>query len=466
MSRLDLIRDATRPKLSARALFQGPQGSGKTWTALNVARLLTRDVGGRVLGIDTERESMLTYADVYKFKHLPWRPPYDPGELIQVLDAIATRGVPALDLSPFGADDVVVIDSFSHFWQGTGGILDIANGRVQGGWDKARPIQNQLVDQLLAIPCHVLLCARMKNSVLVSDNGKTIENVGLTIVQDDNLGYELNVVIQMDMQHNATVMKSRTPAVPVGRMYPGGHEEKLAADYAEWLAGGIPPANREDVERIVGLFAGISDTTQRAHIKNEFVKAFGMPHSLTADQVPAAYQFLAKHGAAVGEGPAAASQTPQDAPAAATPPPAASEAPVGDAAPASGASVPGLVAQLESSLQKARDAQAAQQAAADDPLAQDHPSETPADPDGELDHDAGPEMPDADPEQMATTHDDAEVARAAAAVAHVKAMKKPELVNALNERKLATNGNMDTLGYRLVQALLAEGWQPAQATLV
>ena len=106
MSRLDLITDAVRPKLAGRALFQGPQGSGKTWTMLNVARLLAGP-DNYVIGIDTEKESMLTYADVFRFKHLPWRPPYDPGELTVVLDQLATKSPRDLG-RPLGPDDVVV----------------------------------------------------------------------------------------------------------------------------------------------------------------------------------------------------------------------------------------------------------------------------------------------------------------------------------------------------------------------
>lgn len=316
MSRVDLIRDAQRPKLAARALFQGPQGSGKTWTALSVARQMAVHPDGSpatVLMIDTERESSLTYADVFTFKHLPWQAPYDTAELTTTLDTLATHGAPNIGVDPLGPDDVLVIDSMSHFWQGTGGILDIAHGRVQGGWDKARPIHNALVEQLLAMPCHVLLCARMKNTVLVSEGGKTVETIGLTITQDDTLAYELNVVLQLDMDHSATVVKSRTTAVPVGRVYPGGHETKLAADYTEWLAGGIPPANREDVERIVAVFAGMTDKVARKELKDGFVAELGMPHALTAESVPAAYAWLADHGAEVGEGPAA-DNDPTDAP--------------------------------------------------------------------------------------------------------------------------------------------------------
>lgn len=296
MARIDLIRDAQRPKMAARALFKGPQGSGKTWTILSVARYLSGEDGQTYL-LDTERESSLTYADVFTFKHLPWRAPYDTAELTHTLAQLDQR---------VNENDVVIVDSLSHFWSGAGGILDIASGRVQGGWDKARPIQNALVEQLLAMRCHVIIGCRMKNTVQVSDGGKTIETIGLQITQDDALEYEMNIAVQMDMQHNCTVVKSRTTAVPVGRVFPGGMEKKLADDYAEWLAGGIPPANRDDVDRIVAIFGGIVDKEARASLKQAFIEAFGMPNSLPAVEVANAIDWLSEHGAPIEQGPAAA----------------------------------------------------------------------------------------------------------------------------------------------------------------
>jgi hypothetical protein len=408
MARIDLIRDAQRPMMNARALFQGPQGSGKTWTMLSAARELTKGTQGRVLMIDTERESALTYADVFSFQHLPWQPPYSPEELTQTLDQLDRTWVQ-------GSDDVVCIDSLSHFWQGTGGILDIANGRVQGGWDKARPMQNDLVNQLLAMGCHLLLGARMKNSVLVSDNGKTIENVGLTVIQDDTLGYELNIVVQMDMQHNATVMKSRTPAVPVGRVYPGGYEAKLAGDYAEWLAGGVPPANREDVERIVAMFGGISDKAKRTEIKGQFVEEFGMPHSLTAEQVPAAIGWLEANGVPIGEGPAASPQQPQ----AATDAPEGTDTPEAPAEPAAG------------------------NTASD---AAEPGGDVPAEP--EFHDDNTPSQADVD-----------------ALIEHLQGQTNDQLQAELAKRQLPTSGNKDALSQRLGEALLAEGWTAPQQAL-
>lgn len=283
MSRLDAIRAAERPKMHGRALVSGPSGAGKTWTSLSMARVLAEEDLSRVLLIDTERESALTYADVFPgFAHLPWRPPYDPTELA---DALASVG---------DDYDVVIVDSFTHFWRGLGGTLDIADGKF-GGWKTARPVQERLVQSVLSTPAHIILCVRSKMDYLVEQgaNGKqSVTKVGMAPIQDDTLVYEVNVAFDLDLEHRITVTKSRTPACPVGRMYPAGHENKAAEDYAKWLAGGVPPASREDVDRIVSAFADIGDAERRKAVKNEFVQRFGMPQGLTAGHVAAAQAWL------------------------------------------------------------------------------------------------------------------------------------------------------------------------------
>lgn len=284
MSRLDAIRIAARPKMHGRAMISGPSGAGKTWTSLSMATTLAKreDRPGQILLIDTEKESALTYADVFAFEHLPWRSPYDPTELTQLLGDLGDRYA------------VVLIDSLSKFWQGLGGTLDIADGKF-GGWKSARPVQEALVEAILSVPAHVLLGVRSKMAYAIetSASGKQqVQKIGLAPQQDDNLVYEVNIALDIDLEHRITVTKSRTPAVPVGRMYPAGHETKAAEDYADWLAGGIPPAPREVVEGIVGAFAEISDGDERARLKAEFVQRFGMPHSLTADKADDARTWL------------------------------------------------------------------------------------------------------------------------------------------------------------------------------
>lgn len=276
MARLDAIRQAARPKMSGRALISGPSGAGKTWTSLSMAAILQGE--GKTLVIDTEKESALTYADVFAFDHLPWRPPFDPGELVDALDGVTGY-------------EVVIVDSLSHFWRAQGGTLDIADGKI-GGWKTARPIQERLVQSVLGVNAHILLAVRSKMEYLIENGGRTVTKLGMGPIQDDTLVYEVNIALDIDSEHRITVTKSRTPAVPVGRMYPAGFEKKAAEDYAEWLAGGVPPANREDVDAIVSTFAEVGNEDTRKRIKAQFVERFGMPHSLTAAQIAGARAWI------------------------------------------------------------------------------------------------------------------------------------------------------------------------------
>lgn len=275
MGRLDAIQVATRPKMSGRMMISGPSGSGKTWTGLSMATRLAADAGrpGEILWVDTEKESALTYADSFTFHHLPWRPPFDPDEFATTIANLGERFA------------VVGCDSFTHFWRGPGGTLSIADGKF-GGWKTARPVQERVTEAILSMPCHMILCVRSKTEYLVTTSGgkQEVTKVGLAPVQDDDLVYEMNVAMDIDLEHRITVTKSRTAAVPVGRMYPAGMEGKAADDYAEWLAGGTPPAAKEQVDEIVAAFASVIDKDLRKVIKDEYVQTWGMPATLTADK--------------------------------------------------------------------------------------------------------------------------------------------------------------------------------------
>ena len=128
-------------------MVSGPTGAGKTWTALKIAEVLAE--GGKILVIDTEKESALTYADTFTFVHLPWLPPFEPRELARTMAEAGHEYA------------VVIVDSTSHFWRKEGGTLDIAGGKFTG-WKDARPAQEDLVQALLDCHAHVILCARSK----------------------------------------------------------------------------------------------------------------------------------------------------------------------------------------------------------------------------------------------------------------------------------------------------------------
>jgi len=143
------FKPAVRENVALLIGFDGASGSGKTFTALEVATGLAEAIGaaqgrpGRIFGIDTERGRMLHYADDFTFMYGAIDPPFTP-ESYGAAIAAAERG---------GAD-VIVIDSFSHEWEGEGGVREMADAELDRAQDQAQASGQQ--DAGLAGPRHRL----------------------------------------------------------------------------------------------------------------------------------------------------------------------------------------------------------------------------------------------------------------------------------------------------------------------
>lgn len=340
-SRLTLARAAIRPNMWGRVMLAGPSGAGKTFSALVIAEtLLTPGTGKGTLLIDTEKESALTYADKFAFTHLPWKAPFDPRDLTMTL----------LDPNLEDSYEVVIVDSFTHFWTGQGGTLDTADGRYTG-WKDARPMQADVVDAILECPAHVIVCVRekMDHEQTQDNNGKwEVKKLGLAPVQDPTFEYEVNVSLSIDMTHTLHVSKSRTNDVPVGSQIKPGHAADFAVTYRNWLRAGEPVVSSDDVERLIATMNTIDDKALRTKAKGDFVSVFGRPEFILQSRYPDACTWVADvvmaaqggtvQGAATGD--RAPDDTPPDEPSddavTAKPeeaPSGAPQAPVSDEAP-------------------------------------------------------------------------------------------------------------------------------------
>jgi DNA polymerase III delta prime subunit len=281
ISRLQQAQVAVRPALKARMLLAGPPGAGKSRTGLIIATELAE--GKPILAIDSENGSLLTYADDFAFTHLPWKPPFDPRDLAATIDEAGAQFA------------VVLVDSLSHWWRGEGGTLDIAGGRF-GGWKEARPAQDELVQSILGCGAHIILTVRSKVEYAQETEGgkQVVKKLGMATVQDDTLEYEVNVAVELGIDHSAAISKSRTTVLPVGRVYRAGHAAEMAETYREWLAGGEPPVVRDQAEQILAVLNAIPETAEdhaRTVAKKAFMAQYGRPEQVVASNFVNALAF-------------------------------------------------------------------------------------------------------------------------------------------------------------------------------
>jgi hypothetical protein len=225
---------ATKQAAKGRIALDGPSGSGKTYTALTIAATL----GEHIAVIDTEHGSASKYADLFEFDTLALDR-YSPQILIEALTAAGSAGY-----------DVVIVDSLSHFWMGTDGMLEQVDKAARtsqdrhgmSGWKAMRPVERQMVEALLAYPGHVICTLRVKSDWVEGENArgkKQMMKVGTKAEQREGLEYEFDLVASMDLANELTVVKSRCPALSgeiVSR--PG---RAFAETFKTWLDDGDPP---------------------------------------------------------------------------------------------------------------------------------------------------------------------------------------------------------------------------------
>lgn len=226
-----MFQKAVKQEAKLRLAIAGPSGSGKTYTALAIAT----HMGKKVALVDTEHGSASKYADVFSFDVMEMEPPYSPNRFSSAIREAHQAGY-----------DVVVLDSLSHSWNGTGGLLEevdrIARAKYRdntfAAWKDATPLYNNLVETILQSDLHVIATMRTKQDYVLTDDGKgklKPQKVGLAPIQRDGFEYEFDIVLNMDTQNIGTVSKTRAAELN-GRIF-----DKPGKDFAEivldWLTG-------------------------------------------------------------------------------------------------------------------------------------------------------------------------------------------------------------------------------------
>jgi hypothetical protein len=197
------FRPAVRENVGLLIGLSGSSGSGKTYSAFRLAKGIAGDQAFAV--IDTEAGRAQHYADQFRFDHGDLKPPFRPDAYA---DAIA-----AADAAHY---PVIIVDSMSHEWAGEGGILDWQEDELDrmagtdwkkreavkmAAWIKPKMAHKQLVQRLLQIRAHLILCFRAEAKIEMVRNAdgkmEIVEKKSLTglhgwiPITEKNLPYEL-----------------------------------------------------------------------------------------------------------------------------------------------------------------------------------------------------------------------------------------------------------------------------------
>lgn len=249
------FKPAVKSKAKLRLAFIGPAGSGKTYSALQVASGL----GDSIAVLDTEHGSASLYSDKVAF------------DVMELETCSPANYVDAIHAAELGGYDVLIIDSLSHAWMGKGGALEMvdqAQARSKSGnsfaaWRDVTPEQQKMVEAILSAKLHIIVTMRSKTEYVVETvNGRAIpRKVGLAPVQRDGIEFEFDLVGDIDSSHRLVVSKSRIePLADAVIEKPG---VLLAHTLLDWL-GNIKPAPVVAVAAVPPMPVPVSDSEKES----------------------------------------------------------------------------------------------------------------------------------------------------------------------------------------------------------
>jgi hypothetical protein len=281
------FRPAIRENVGLLIGLAGASGSGKTFTAMRLAKGIAGDKPFAV--IDTEAGRAKHYADAFRFDHGDLSPPFSPDAYADAIMAADKAGYP-----------VIVVDSVSHEWAGTGGCLDMQDAELDrmagsdwkkreackmAAWIKPKTSHKHMVQKLLQVRAHLILCFRAEEKIEMvrGDDGKMkivpkqspVGIDGWLPICEKNLPYELTASFLLmasapGVPKPIKLQEQHRPLFPLDRPI----TEESGKRIAEWASGGAkiqmrdaPPAAPADAPPIATEGEGFIDADQVANLE-------------------------------------------------------------------------------------------------------------------------------------------------------------------------------------------------------
>lgn len=257
------FKPAAREQVGLLIALAGASGSGKTFSALRMAQGLSSS--GKIAFIDTEARRGLHYAEQFKFMHADMRPPFRPHRFIEAIRAAENAGA-----------DVVILDSFSHEYDGEGGIMDWADDlaasgtKSPGNWKEPKLAHKKMMNALLQCRASIIFCLRADEKIeIVREGGRTqVRPLGWMPICEKRFMYEQTAsftltpdkpgVVQFNLPHK--LQMQHRPMFPEGQQI----GERAGRMLAEWARGGSPSQRLAPQDEAAGGEAASSQPLKSA----------------------------------------------------------------------------------------------------------------------------------------------------------------------------------------------------------
>ena len=243
------FKPATRKRVKARLAIAGMSKSGKSLTALGIARGIVGP-DGKIAAVDTENGALSLYAGRFPGTKQPEG--FDVQELTSCSPDAYVKCIKEAAAAKY---DLLLIDSTSQEWQA---ILELVDGQTDkffGGWKVATPKHNEFIRAIVSAPMHIIVTARMKDDYVIEQrDGRNVPvKVGTEIIQRKQFEYEFNAVMTIDLDHTIRVTHSAIDFMPNGAIIPPftdmSEALKLGSTLRTWLDDGdedwVPPVYKK-----------------------------------------------------------------------------------------------------------------------------------------------------------------------------------------------------------------------------
>lgn len=266
---------AKREQTSLLIALAGASGSGKSFSALALGSGLAD--GGKIAMADTEARRGLHYAEHFQFDHLDLQPPFTPDKFRQALEAAERGGY-----------RVLIFDSFSHEYDGEGGVVDMAaqeearGVKSPGNWAKPKAAHKALMNRLLQARLHLIFALRADEKIKieeVEDRGRMRRVVipqGFVPICEKRFMYEMTA--SFVLYPNAPGVPEPTKLQEQHRaFFPAGMAitPEMGKALARWAAGGAPTKLEDAPTRpMAELYDEIGLTKSKHATPSEWIAAY------------------------------------------------------------------------------------------------------------------------------------------------------------------------------------------------